>query len=89
MPQQLIVIDGLTCPNCGRPESNPDKPGHCFIRGFKVCASPERGWESECLVCCIWFDEDMIITCQSDRKVQEYQAYAEADAYAFAEQHNL
>jgi hypothetical protein len=53
------VEPGLHCPRCGRPEVNKatDK---LFIRGYKVDMG--RGWESECLVCNIWFLDDGTIT---------------------------
>jgi len=60
MITQYTSTPGLRCPRCDRPEIN-EETQKLWIRGYKV-EMGRGGWESECLVCNIWFLDDGTIT---------------------------
>jgi hypothetical protein len=65
-----ITVKSIQCPHCGAQETHPTLKYECaghtmsavLIRGFKVLITPERGWESQCLVCSGYYDKNLNVT---------------------------
>jgi hypothetical protein len=58
----IRIVSGPTCPECGGVEVLLGGP----VRPFKILVNNERGWESNCTACGLWFDESGAVTSRTE-----------------------